>query len=290
MRIVADGLTFTYNRKTKFAKKALDDVTLTIREGSFFGIIGHTGSGKSTFIQHLNGLIPVESGTLTVGDLDLSKGKKTDKKGLRALRAKIGMVFQYPEYQLFATTVYEDVAFGYHNFFPEKSKEEERAAVFAALRTVGLDDSVADKSPFDLSGGQKRRVAIAGVLVSDPEVLVLDEPVAGLDPAGKNELMALLHRIHDGGKKTVVVVSHDMDDVAENCDALAVFSEGRVVMTGTPEEVFSRRKELEELRLDVPVTRKIADALAEKGLGNAFPLRSDDFVRKVAQLYREKRV
>lgn len=287
MRIVAHDLTFTYNQKTKFAKKALDNVSLTVEEGSFFGIIGHTGSGKSTFVQHLNGLIPVESGTLTVGDFDLSKGKKADKKGLRALRAKIGMVFQYPEYQLFATTVYEDVAFGYKNFFPDKTEEETRAAVMQALVTVRLNPSVAEKSPFDLSGGQKRRVAIAGVLVSDPDVLVLDEPVAGLDPAGKTELMELLHRIHNGGDKTIVIVSHDMDDVAENCDAVAVFSEGKVVMTGTPEEIFARREELESLRLDVPVTEKLLDSLRAEGFGLSSSLRTDDFVSAVSALWHD---
>ena len=150
---------------------------------------------------------------------------------------------------------------------------------------VGLNPSVAEKSPFDLSGGQKRRVAIAGVLVSDPDVLVLDEPVAGLDPAGKTELMELLHRIHNGGEKTIVIVSHDMDDVAENCDAVAVFSEGKVVMTGTPEEIFARREELESLRLDVPVTEKLLDSLRAEGFGLSSSLRTDDFVSAVSALW-----
>ena len=181
MRIVAEGLTFEYNRKSKNKVVALSDVSLTVNEGAFFGIVGHTGSGKSTFIQHIDGLIPVYKGKLTVGDIDLSKGKKTDKKQLRTLRSKVGMVFQYPEYQLFAETVFDDVAFGYKNFNENATIEEVKAAVYGALSLVGLGLDVANKSPFELSGGQKRRVAIAGVIVTNPEILVLDEPVAGLE-------------------------------------------------------------------------------------------------------------
>ncbi|MBO4262742.1 MAG: ATP-binding cassette domain-containing protein, partial [Clostridia bacterium] len=189
MRIVAEDLTFVYNKKTEFAVKALDGVSLAVEDGDFYGLIGHTGSGKSTFVQHINGLIPVQSGSLTVGDFDLSKGKKTKKTDLKALRSKVGMVFQYPEYQLFDETVYKDVSFGYRNFFPQADEKEIKEAVYDALSLVGLPKDVSEKSPFDLSGGQKRRVAIAGVIVTRPEVLILDEPVAGLDPAGKRDLM-----------------------------------------------------------------------------------------------------
>lgn len=286
MRIVAEGLTFEYNRKSKNKVVALSDVSLTINEGAFFGIIGHTGSGKSTFVQHIDGLIPVYKGKLTVGDIDLSKGKKTDKKQLRRLRSKVGMVFQYPEYQLFAETVFDDVAFGYRNFNENAGSEEVKAAVYGALSLVGLGSDVANKSPFELSGGQKRRVAIAGVIVTNPEILVLDEPVAGLDPKGKRELMELLHYLHSETVKTVIMVSHDMDEVAENCTDVAVFSDGKVVMTGTPKEVFSKTDELLKLRLDVPVTGKIANELKKVGVDLDTDFTTDDFVEKVAFAYK----
>ncbi len=287
MRIVAESLTFTYNKKSKFAVPALKDVSLTIEEGCFYGIIGHTGSGKSTFIQHLNGLIPVEKGKLTVGDIELSGKKREVKKKYKELRSKVGMVFQYPEYQLFAETVFEDVAFGYRNFYPEASEEEVKQAVFGALSLLGISASLADKSPLDLSGGQKRRVAIAGVIVSKPEVLVLDEPVAGLDPAGKNELMSLLHALHDGGQvKTVVVVSHDMDEVCQNCQEVAVFSEGEVVFSGKTEEVFKRAKELNELRLGVPVTEFLTEELEKVGVKIDTDFTREDFIEKIVNYYK----
>ena len=287
MRIVAENLTFTYNKKSKFAVAALKDVSLTIEEGSFYGIIGHTGSGKSTFIQHLNGLIPVEKGRLTVGDIELSGKKKEVKKKYKELRAKVGMVFQYPEYQLFAETVFDDVAFGYRNFYPDASEEEVKQAVFGALSLLGISASLADKSPLDLSGGQKRRVAIAGVIVSKPEFLVLDEPVAGLDPAGKNELMSLLHALHDGGQvKTVVIVSHDMDEVCQNCREVAVFSEGEVVFSGKTEEVFKRSKELNELRLGVPVTEYLTEELEKVGVKIDTDFTREDFIEKIVNYYK----
>ena len=286
MRIVADKITFTYNRKSKFATRALDEVSLEIAEGDFLGIIGHTGSGKSTFIQHLNGLIPVESGRLTVGETDLSAGVKKNKKQLKNLRSRVGMVFQYPEYQLFEQTVFDDVAFGYKNFFPEADKEEIKAAVFGALDLVGLDRSVLNRSPFDLSGGQKRRVAIAGVIVTKPEILILDEPVAGLDPLGKNELMALLHRLHKTSCKTIIIVSHDMDEVADNCNKVAVFSEGKIIKVGSPKEVFNDYEGLTALRLDVPITEYIAMKLKEKGVYIDTDFSSEDFVKKLVDFYK----
>ena len=284
MQIVAKGLTYTYDAKSPFASQALRGVDLTIEEGEFFGIIGHTGSGKSTFVQHLNALIRLTGGSLTVGEFDLAS-KKCD---LRALRSKVGMVFQYPEYQLFAETVEKDVAFGLKNFHRELM-EEERAAVREALETVGLDfEAVREQSPFELSGGQKRRVAIAGVIVTKPEVLILDEPAAGLDPLGKKELMDLLHAIHGSWCRTVVIVSHDMDEVAENCTRAAVFEGGRVVMCGAPAELFRRADQLIEMGLDVPTTAHCARILHSRGIDVESDFTCDDFAEKVLALWRAK--
>lgn len=299
MRIIAEHLTYTYNRGSEFAVKALDDVHLTIEEGEFFGIIGHTGSGKSTFIQHLNALIPLPSASkkykppklkkgetpppktvLSVGDFDLTD-RHTDFK---ALRAKVGMVFQYPEYQLFAETVAEDVAFGLKNFRPEVKDEALTLAVREALEAVGLDyEAVKDQSPFDLSGGQKRRVAIAGVIVTRPEVLVLDEPAAGLDPLGKKEIISLLHRLHKEWCKTVVIVSHDMDEVAENCSRVAVFSGGKVRFSLPPSELFTHREELLSLGLDLPVTAKVVEELRKEGMEINCNFTTDDFIERVTE-------
>ena len=300
MRIVAEHLSYTYNPKSPFAAAALKDVSLTIEEGEFFGIIGHTGSGKSTFVQHLNGLIRLPSSlkrykkpkakkgqplppqpVLTVGTFDLAD-KKTD---FRALRKSVGMVFQYPEYQLFAETVRDDVAFGFKNFADGKpTKEETDAAVRAALAAVGLDyDTYAEQSPFDLSGGQKRRVAIAGVIVTRPEVLVLDEPAAGLDPLGKREVMELLHKLHREWCKTVIVVSHDMDEIAENCTRAAVFSEGTVAAALPPRELFRRADELTALGLDVPLTAKLCAGLMRRGIVLDCDFTTEDFIRKVLE-------
>ncbi len=285
MQIVAKGLTYTYDAKSPFASQALRGVDLTIEEGEFFGIIGHTGSGKSTFVQHLNALIRLTGGSLTVGEFDLAS-KKCD---LRALRSKVGMVFQYPEYQLFAETVEKDVAFGLKNFHRELTEEERAAAVREALETVGLDfEAVREQSPFELSGGQKRRVAIAGVIVTKPEVLILDEPAAGLDPLGKKELMDLLHAIHGSWCRTVVIVSHDMDEVAENCTRAAVFEGGRVVMCGAPAELFRRADQLIEMGLDVPTTAHCARILRSRGIDVESDFTCDDFAEKVLALWRAK--
>ena len=292
MQIVSNNLTFAYNSKAKFSRHALQGVTLTVNEGDFFGIIGETGSGKSTFIQHLNGLIPVQSGSLTVGEYNLSyqdkprKEKKQILKSLKSLRYKVGMFFQYPEYQLFAETVFDDVAFGLKNFFPELSSNEVGERVKRAIELVGLDyNEVKDKSPFDLSGGQKRRVAIAGVLVVGPEILVLDEPVAGLDPIGKKMLMNLLHNLHDNGIiKTVIIVSHDMDEIAENCNKVAVFSEGKVLKTATPEELFLGREGCLS-RLGKPTTATLIDRLKEVGVCLNGGFTSEDFVEQVTKEY-----
>ena len=278
MQIIAKNLSYVYSEKSKsLAFKALDDLSLTVNEGEFFGIVGHTGSGKSTFVQHLNGLIKVEKnrGSLVVGETDLS-AKKCD---YNSLRAKVGMVFQYPEYQLFAETVFEDVAFGLRNFFPKITQEQIEEKVKNAISLVGLDyEKVKDKSPFELSGGQKRRVAIAGVIVSEPEVLVLDEPVAGLDPVGKREFINLLHQLHSTFVKTIIIVSHDMDLVAENCTKVAVFSKGKIEMQGTPKEIFSDYEKVVSLGLDLPVTAKLERALKEKGVVVDSDLTVDGFI------------
>lgn len=304
MRIQAENLTFTYSPSSPFATYALKGVFLTIEEGEFFGIIGHTGSGKSTFVQHLNALLKVPSAekkykpkklkkgetpppqiVLKVGDYDLTD-KKTDFK---ELRSKVGMVFQYPEYQLFAENVFEDVAFGLKNFRPEITKEEVERAVEDALTIVGLDYAeIKDRSPFDLSGGQKRRVAIAGVIVTKPEVLVLDEPAAGLDPLGKKEIMELLHKLHREWCKTVIFVSHDMDEISENCTRAAVFSEGQVKFVDTPKNLFQREDELRQLGLDVPLTAKLTALLREKGIVIDSDYTQRDFCEKVLQYYRER--
>ena len=286
MRIAADNLTFTYNPKSKFGVQALKGVTLTIEEGEFFGLIGHTGSGKSTFVQHLNGLLHCSGGTLDIGDYHLAD-KKCDFLGLRS---RVGMVFQYPEYQLFAETVTKDVEFGLKNFRKDMEGEERRAAVAEALRITGLDiDDIGEKSPFELSGGQRRRVAIAGVIVTKPEILILDEPAAGLDPLGKRELMELLHEIHGTWCKTVVIVSHDMDEIAENCTRAAVFRDGKIALEGTPPELFRHWDELSEMGLDVPVTAKCARLLSARGYAVETDFTCDDFVARVTELYNKTR-
>ena len=293
MQIISKGLTFTYNRKADFQRQALNGVDLTINEGDFFGIVGETGSGKSTFIQHLNGLIKVQAGSLTVGDFDLAptdkEGKKKYKKLLKELRYKVGMVFQYPEYQLFAETVYDDVVFGVKNFFPTLSDEEIDARVKKAIEIVGLDyDLVKDKSPFDLSGGQKRRVAIAGILVSEPEVLVLDEPVAGLDPVGKKRLMSLLHTLHDTGVvKTIIIVSHDMDEICENCNRVALFSNGKAGKVCTPKELFSQKEESAS-RLSLPVTAYLTEQLKSVGVDINSTYKISNFIEETVKKYKEK--
>ncbi len=280
MRIESKNLSYVYSEKSKdLAVHAIKNVSITVEEGDFFGIIGQTGSGKSTFVQHLNGLIKVQKnrGEITVGEFNL-----TDKKcDFKNLRAKVGMVFQYPEYQLFAETVEDDVAFGLKNFFPDLTDEQKRQRIATALDLVGLDyNKIKDKSPFELSGGQKRRVAIAGVIVTRPEVLVLDEPVAGLDPQGKKEFIELLHRLHKSFVKTIIIVSHDMNLVSENCTKLAVFSDGEIIASGTPKEVFSHSELLLEKGLDLPLTATLTSALGEQ-FDNDFSV--ENFINTVAE-------
>ena len=278
MQIKTEHLTYVYSINSKsLAVKALDNVSLTINSGDFFGIIGHTGSGKSTFVQHLNGLIKAQkdSGKIVVGEFDL-----TDKKcDFKALRSKVGMVFQYPEHQLFAETVESDVEFGLKNFFPKMSEEERKERVKKAIERVGLDyKKVKDKSPFELSGGQKRRVAIAGVIVSEPEILILDEPAAGLDPEGKKEFIALLKSLHGQSVKTIVIVSHDMNLVSENCNRVAVFSHGVLYDQGTIKEVFSKKEDIIALGLELPLTAYLSDELEKVGINVDSDLTQEGFI------------
>ena len=284
------NLTFTYSKKSPFATKALKGINLQIDDGEFFGIIGHTGSGKSTLIQHFNALIklpkPDKKNTvnpsISVGQFDLSS-KKCDFK---ALRASVGMVFQYPEYQLFAESVFQDVAFGLKNFKKGLTEKEIEEAVKQSLEIVGLDYAdVKDKSPFDLSGGQKRRVAIAGVIVTKPHILILDEPAAGLDPKGKNEIMELLHTIHREWCKTVIIVSHDMDEVAENCTKVAVISDGEAFACDSPSKLFRRADELTALGLDIPLTAKISRLLAQHNIIIESDCTVKDFSDKIIEVY-----
>ena len=259
MPIRIEHLNYVYNEKTSFATAALKDISLEIREGDFLGVIGHTGSGKSTLISHLNALTRIQSGVIFVDDIDLRPKKLDFKK----LRSKVGMVFQYPEYQLFAETVYKDVAFGPENI---KLPEEEIAVrVKEAIGLVGLDfDAVKDRSPFELSGGQMRRVALAGVIAMKPEYLVLDEPTAGLDPRGKTEIMQLVKSIARTCK-SVIMISHNMDEVAAYCNRIAVLSQGKLYGVYEPRELFRSREMLKSLKIDVPAVTSLAAGLYECG-------------------------
>ncbi len=244
---------------TPFETRALDNVSLTIRDGEFVGVIGHTGSGKSTLIAHLNALIRPEPGHVLVGGVDV--GEKG--QSLIEIRREVGLVFQYPEYQLFEETVEKDVGFGPRNLGLDE--DTVKARVREALSQVGLGEDILEKSPFELSGGQKRRVAIAGVLAMKPGTLVLDEPVAGLDPAGREELLSLIQGIHAGGV-TIVMVTHSMDDAARFCDRLIVLDHGRVAFDAAPGEVFRHEEELRQMGLDVPECVKLVKALKARGM------------------------
>ena len=259
MPIEVKSLTHIYMPGTPFEAKALNDVSLSIHDGEFIGIIGHTGSGKSTLISHLNGLEHSEPGVVFVNGIDLGE-KNSD---LIAIRRVVGLVFQYPEYQLFEETVAKDVAFGPNNLGLDAAEIERR--VETALKQVGLNPAeVSEKSPFELSGGQKRRVAIAGVLAMQPSTLILDEPAAGLDPAGRREMFDLIRGIHDSGV-TVVMVSHSMDDVGRLCDRLFVLNKGEIAYSGTPAEVFLHESKLHAIGLDVPEGAKLARRLRDAG-------------------------
>lgn len=257
--IRAEGLTHVYSRGTPFEKAAIRGVSTEIYPGQLVAVIGHTGSGKSTFIQHLNGLLRPDEGTVYCEGEDIF----ATKEATRDVRFKVGLVFQYPEYQLFEETVEKDVGFGPRNLGLDE--ETVRARVREAIAQVGLGEDILEKSPFELSGGQKRRVAIAGVLAMKPGTLVLDEPVAGLDPAGREELLSLIQGIHKGGV-TIVMVTHSMDDAARFCDRLIVLDHGRVAFDAAPGEVFRHEEELRQMGLDVPECVKLVKALKARGM------------------------
>ena len=260
MSIVIEHLNYVYMAGGPYETKALDDVSLTISDGEFVGLIGHTGSGKSTLVQHLNGLIMPTSGRVLVDGMDLAD-KATDR---RAVRQRVGLVFQYPENQLFEETVEKDIAFGPKNLGLDENEIARR--VKDAMRRVALDyDKLHDRSVFELSGGQMRRVAIAGVLAMEPQVLVLDEPCAGLDPHGREEILGLIKGLHEESGTTIVMVSHSMDDVASLAERVIVMNHGQVVMDGEPRDVFSRGEELRKIGLDVPQAVQLAEKLRERG-------------------------
>lgn len=283
MQIEVKNLSYSYSKDSKsLVNKALDNINLTINEGDFFGIIGQTGSGKTTFVQHLNGLIRLQkdSGEIRIGDFNLAH-KNCDFK---RLRSKVGMVFQYPEHQLFAETVFDDVAFGLKNFCQEMCDIEIAQRVEDALFMVGLDfNKIKNKSPFELSGGQKRRVAIAGVIVTRPEVLVLDEPAAGLDPIGKRDFIDLLHALHRTFVKTIIIVSHDMNLVSENCNRAGIFSHGQLVKVGSPKQIFADVQQIKELGLDLPTTAKLMYQLNKNGINMDCDLTVDAFIQAIAK-------
>lgn len=258
--IIVEGLSHTYSAGTPFQKTAIENINLRIPQGQFVGLLGHTGSGKSTFVQHLNALLQPTSGRVLLDGEDINKDKKTR----RDVKWKVGLVFQYPEYQLFEETVYADIGFGPKNMGLGKEEIDERVREAASF--VGVEPELFEKSPLELSGGQKRRIAIAGVIAMRPGVLILDEPTAGLDPAGCRQIMDNLCRYQKETGATVLIVSHNMDDAARLCERLIVFDHGHVVMDGTPEEIFSRPQELIQIGLAVPQSTAIAMALQEKGL------------------------
>jgi energy-coupling factor transport system ATP-binding protein len=261
MSIVINHLTFAYTEGGRQLPPTLRDLQFTIDEGEFLGIIGHTGSGKSTFVKHLNGLISAEKGVVTVDGHDLS-----DKRERKIVRSLVGMVFQYPEYQLFAETVYDDIAFGPKNM--KCSEEEIDKRVHKAMELVGLDfDRFSKRSPFELSGGERRRAAIAGVLAMEPKYLVLDEPMAGLDPMGRSEILSLLEKLRTEDGCTIIMISHSMDDIARHATKVLVLEKGSVFLLDTPQIVFSHAEELEKIGLSVPSVTKICIEMNRRGVG-----------------------
>lgn len=259
MSIILDKVNCVYEQGTPREMYALKDINLEIGDGQFIGVIGHTGSGKSTLIQHMNGLLRATSGSIYYNGEDIY----ADGYSMRGLRSKVGLVFQYPEHQLFETTILADVCFGPMNQGLDKNEAELRA--FEALHSVGIPEELFDQSPFDLSGGQKRRVAIAGVLAMRPEVLILDEPTAGLDPKGRDEILDQIAKLHAENHITVILVSHSMEDVAKYVERIIVMNQGSVMFDGAPKEVFRHYKKLEQIGLAAPQVTYLMHELSEKG-------------------------
>mgnify|MGYP002619661715 FL=1 len=279
------NLTYKYSVGTPFEKVAIEDINISVEKGDFIGIIGHTGSGKSTLVQHLNGLLKPTSGTILLDGKDIH----SDKNFTRQARFKVGLCFQYPEYQLFENTVYEDIAFGPKNM--KLSKEEVKERVLRAAEFVGVRNDMLQKSPFDLSGGEKRRVAIAGVMAMQPEILILDEPSAGLDPKGRKVISEMIEQYRKNTGSTVIVVSHSMEDVAESADKVLVMNKGKVEYFASVDEVFSNAEHLVEIGLNVPEITKVLLALKKQG----YDVRTDIYSVNVAKaellrLFKERGV
>ncbi|MBQ7027593.1 MAG: energy-coupling factor transporter ATPase [Ruminococcus sp.] len=258
--IQTEELTYTYSKGTPFEKTAVDHVNLSVEEGGIIGVMGHTGSGKSTLIQHFNGLIRPDSGRILLDGKDIWE----DKTNLRDVRFKVGLVFQYPEYQIFEETVFADIAFGPKNMGLDDA--EIRRRVLETANDIGLPEELMERSPFDLSGGQKRRVAIAGVMAMEPRVLVLDEPTAGLDPAGRDKILSHIKKYHERTKNTILIVSHSMEDIASFADKILVMNKARLFCYDDTEKVFARSQELSEIGLDVPQITKVFEELKRRGL------------------------
>ncbi|MFI8626334.1 energy-coupling factor ABC transporter ATP-binding protein [Bacillus altitudinis] len=285
MDITIKELEHRYQMKTPFERLALYDVNASIKEGSYVAVIGHTGSGKSTLLQHLNGLLKPTKGSIALGDTVLQANKK--QKDMKPLRKKVGIVFQFPEHQLFEETILKDICFGPMNFGIPKEKAEAKAKEM--LKLVGFPESLLSRSPFELSGGQMRRVAIAGVLAMEPEVLVLDEPTAGLDPRGRKEIMDMFYELHQKANLTTILVTHSMEDAAHYADQMIVMHKGTVKATGTPRELFANRTDMSSFGLDLPETIKFQQAVEEK-LGMTFPrplLTMDEMAEALTALYQE---
>ncbi len=286
MSIRVENLKHIYEKGMPTESLALDDVSFEVEDGQLFGIIGHTGSGKSTLLQHLNGLLKPDEGKIEIGGVDITEPGIS----MTEIRKRIGLVFQYPEYQLFEETVAKDVAFGPKNLGLSEAEAEER--VREALELVGLDyELFKDRSPFDLSGGQKRRVAIAGVIAMKPEVLILDEPTAGLDPKAHKDVLAMVEEVHRITGNITILVSHNMADIARLSDKILVIDNGRVVTVGTPKEVFSRRKELAEVGLDLPPITKLTETLRGRGMAISETILSvEDAAEEIADFLNKRRI
>ncbi|WP_330949495.1 energy-coupling factor ABC transporter ATP-binding protein [Virgibacillus sp. MG-45] len=279
MDILFDKVSYIYQQNTPFAHKAIEDLSFHIPSGSFVAVIGHTGSGKSTLIQHLNGLVTPSEGEVRIGDYRLTKDEKP--KNMKALRSKVGVVFQYPEHQLFEESVAKDIAFGPQNF--GVSKEEIHRRIKRIAPMVGISEALLDRSPFDLSGGQMRRVAIAGVLAVKPEVLVLDEPTAGLDPRGRKEIMRMFYELHQREKLTTIMVTHSMEDAVTYADYVIMLNNGTIYMEGKPEAVFTKAEALKKVQLDVPEMIQFIHAFETK-FGTSLPFKRQTIQQLAEQI------